>query len=67
MVKNDICLGDPKKQNALFFSENVTKKSAPMPPMSIIGSGKLADIFYVQETRVMGKSVRMIAAEYKQF
>ena len=66
MVKNDICLGDPKKQNA-FFSESVTKKCAPMPPMSIIDFGKLADIFYVQETRFMGKSVRMIAAEYKQF
>ena len=30
MVKNDICLGDASKQNALF-SENVPQKTHPCP------------------------------------
>ena len=33
MVKNDICLVDSSKQNALF-AENVPQKTHPYPPMS---------------------------------
>ena len=36
MVKNDICLGGVRKQNALF-SKNVPQKNAAMPPMTGIG------------------------------
>ena len=36
IVKNNICLGGGRKQNALFF-ENCARKDVPMPQMSVIG------------------------------